>query len=104
MIARIWHGRVPSEKAEAYYDFLLQSGISDYRATKGNLGILVLRAAEGDVTHYTLITLWTSVAAIKRFAGEDYERAHYYPEDDAFLLEKEPRVVHHEVLSADFTP
>ena len=27
--------------------------------------------------------------SIKAFAGEDYERARYYGEDDAFLLERE---------------
>ena len=101
MIARIWHGRVPTEKAEEYYQFLLQSGITDYQATPGNRGMSVLRRTEGAVTHYTLISFWESIDAIKRFAGEDYERAHYYPEDDGFLLEKEPLVVHHEVLSAE---
>ncbi len=101
MIARIWHGRVPSEKADAYYDMLMRTGIPDYRATQGNRGVYVLRRTEGDVTHYTLISFWESLDAIKRFAGEDYERAHYYPEDDEFLLEKEPRVVHHEVMRAE---
>jgi hypothetical protein len=32
------------------------------------------------------------------FAGEDVEKAKYYPEDDGFLLEFEPRVVHYEVV------
>ena len=103
MIARTWHGRVPTDKADAYYAFLERSGIADYRKTQGNRAVLVLRRADGDVTHYQLTTLWDSLDAIKRFAGEDYERAKYYPEDDDFLLEKEPHVVHHEVLYADFT-
>ena len=36
-----------------------------------------------------------------RFAGEDVSRARYYPEDDDFLLEKEPEVTHASVLRAD---
>jgi hypothetical protein len=40
------------------------------------------------------------VDAIRRFAGDDYERARYYPEDDEFLVEREPFVTHHEVLQA----
>lgn len=103
MIARTWHGRVPSDKAAEYYAFLQRSGIPDYQAIAGNRGVLVLRRSEGDVTHFLLTTLWDSLDAIKRFAGEDYERAKYYPEDDGFLLEKEPHVVHHEVLLADFS-
>ena len=101
MIARTWHGRVPASKADAYYEYLQRTGLSDYRATPGNLGVMVLRRTECDVTHYTLTTLWDSVASIKRFAGEAYEQARYYPEDDQFLLEREPHVVHHAVLLAD---
>ena len=100
MIARTWHGRVPAAKAEAYHDYLRRTGLSDYAATPGNLGILVLRRTEGDVTHFTLTTFWESLDAIRRFAGDDYERARYYPEDDEFLLEREAFVVHHEVLHA----
>ncbi len=36
--------------------------------------------------------------AIRRFAGDDVERARYYPEDRAYLLELEPGVAHYEVL------
>lgn len=100
LIARSWHGRVPTAKADAYYEYLQRTGLSDYRRTPGNRGLFVFRRAEGEVTHFLLTTLWDSIDAIKRFAGEDYERARYYPEDDDYLLEREPLVTHHEVLSA----
>jgi hypothetical protein len=32
------------------------------------------------------------------FAGEDVERARYYPEDGEFLLERELNVTHYDVL------
>lgn len=98
MIARSWHGRVPAAKSDAYYAYLQRTGLSDYQATPGNCGVFVFRRNEGDVTHYLLTTLWESVDAIKRFAGDEYTLARYYPEDDAFLLERERCVVHHEVL------
>jgi hypothetical protein len=50
------------------------------------------------VTHFVFTTLWDSIEAIRRFAGEDPERARYYPEDDDFLLEKEELVTHAEVV------
>lgn len=100
MIARTWHGRVPAAKAGAYYEFLLRTGIADYRATPGNRGVLVQQRIEGDVVHFVLTTLWDSIESIKRFAGEQYERARYYPEDDDFLLEFEPFVSHAEVVLA----
>ena len=34
---------------------------------------------------------------MKAFAGEDVDAAHYYPDDERFLLEFAPRVKHFEV-------
>jgi heme-degrading monooxygenase HmoA len=97
MIARLWHGRVPSSKAEAYRAFLNARAIPDYRSIPGNLSVHVLERREGDVTHFITLTFWESLGAIRAFAGEDLERAKYYPEDAAFLLEFEPGVVHYDV-------
>lgn len=52
------------------------------------------------MTHFLLTSLWDSVGAIKRFAGEDYVRARYFEEDDDFLLEREPFVTHYDVVLA----
>ncbi len=101
MIARTWHGRVPAAKADDYYRYLERTGLPGYRSTPGNCGVLVLRREEGDVTHFVLTTLWESLDAIRLFAGDDYTRARYYPEDDQYLLEREAFVTHHDVLLAD---
>ncbi|MEW5916542.1 MAG: antibiotic biosynthesis monooxygenase [Gemmatimonadota bacterium] len=101
MIARTWHGRVPRSKAEAYYRYLERTGLADYRSTPGNKGVLVLREDVGDVTHFTLTSLWESLEAVQRFAGADFTTAHYYAEDDDFLLEREPGVRHAVVLLAE---
>lgn len=98
MISRRWHGRVPADKADAYHDHLLRTGVVDYRATPGNLAVLIERWVEGEVAHFLITTVWESLEAIRRFAGDDYESARYYPEDDAFLLEREPKVRHAEAL------
>jgi len=99
MIARTWHGAVPAAKADAYYELLLRTGVPDYQATEGNQGVLVLRRLEGDIAHYLLLTLWDSLGSIKAFAGEDVERARYYPEDSGYLIEMEPNVTHYQVLT-----
>jgi hypothetical protein len=46
------------------------------------------------------MSLWDSLEAIRAFAGDDVERARYYPEDASYLLELEPTVAHYEVLVA----
>jgi heme-degrading monooxygenase HmoA len=97
MIARIWRGRVPAAKADAYLDYLLATGLKDYGATPGNRGVWALRRIEGEVAEFVTLTFWDSMDAVRAFAGEDVERAVYYPEDDEYLLEKEPRVEHYEV-------
>ncbi len=99
MIARTWHGMTDASKADEYLDYLNKTGVPEYRATQGNLGVYVLRRIEGNVAHFLLLTLWESEEAIKRFAGADMEAARYYPEDEQFLLELEPKVTHYEVMA-----
>ena len=98
MIARIWHGITSGSKAEDYVEFLKKTGVRDYRGTEGNLGVHVLRRMEGNRAHFLTLTFWESVEAIKRFAGEEYEKARYYPEDKDYLLEFEEKVLHYEVM------
>jgi heme-degrading monooxygenase HmoA len=98
MIVRLWHGRVPNSKAAAYEEFLKGRAIPDYRSVPGNVSVHILERPEGEVTHFITMTFWESVAAIRAFAGEDIEKAKYYPEDEGFLLEYEPRVVHYDVV------
>ncbi len=95
---RIWHGRVPTSKANAYRAFLNDRAIPDYKSVEGNRGVYILERREGAVTHFLTLTFWESWEAVRRFAGEDVEAAKYYPEDEEFLLEFEPRVVHYEVV------
>jgi heme-degrading monooxygenase HmoA len=99
MIARTWHGIVSAAKADAYADFLLRVALPDYQGTPGNKGVTFLRRVEGDTAHFLLITLWESLDSIKQFAGDDVEKARYYPEDTDFLLEFEPNAFHYEVLN-----
>jgi len=99
MIARQWHGTTPTPKADAYLAFLVERALPDYRGTPGNLGAFILRRTDGDLTHFTTLTWWDSLRSIEAFAGSDISRAKYYPEDDGFLLEFEPTVMHSELYS-----
>lgn len=98
MIVRMWHGRVPASKAAAYRAFVTGRAIPDYQSVPGNLSVHILERADGDVTHFITLTFWESLDAIRAFAGDDVEKAKYYPEDKDFLLEFEERVVHYEVV------
>jgi hypothetical protein len=47
-----------------------------------------------------LITHRESRDAIKAFAGADYEKAVYFPQDEKFLLPMLLKVEHYEILSS----
>ena len=99
MIARIWHGRTKASDADRYRDFLIERAIPDYKSIEGNQGVHILRRIQGSEANFLTLTFWESTETIKRFAGEDIEKAKYYPEDKEFLLEFEPAVAHYEVCS-----
>ena len=94
MITRIWHGRTRTEDADIYRQYVIETGIKDYKSVKGNLGAQIWQKQEGVVTHIWTVTWWDSYESIKLFAGEDFEKARYYEEDKKFLLEFEPDVIH----------
>ena len=89
---RIWHGRVLREKADEYESFLIEKAVPDYSSVDGLRKIYFSRKDDGGVTHFLLITIWDSLEAMKKFAGENPEIAKYYLEDEDYLLEKEKYV------------
>jgi len=99
MITRIWHGTTKAIDADAYLEFLDKIGIRDYEKTAGNLSIKVLRRVEKNICHFWTVTEWESLDHIEAFAGEDLEKARYYPEDKDFLLEFEEKVIHCETFT-----
>ena|SRR5215207_2371908 len=98
IITRIWHGMTRTEQSDEYLEFLIKTGVADYRKTEGNLNVEILRRRAGDICHFWTVTKWDSFESIKNFAGEDYEKAKYYEEDKQYLLEFEPTVIHCETF------
>ena len=101
MIVRRWRGAVRSEDAEAYLAHQSDTGVREYRDTPGNLGVLVLRRPVGDLVEVVTLSLWESMDAVRRFAGDDPGTAVFYPGDDDLLVEKDLHVDHHEVTEGD---
>jgi heme-degrading monooxygenase HmoA len=100
LIARIWHGRTLTAKADEYEKYLNASGVKKILATDGNHGVEVLRRTDGPQTDFIVISYWESIEAIKKFAGADYQKAVILPRDGEFLVSVEPEVVHYEVARA----
>ncbi len=101
MIARIWHGKIKVEDFDEYSEFMKSKAIPDYKKTKGFVKLTFLRNIKDNVGHVTLITFWENIDVIKNFAGDDFEKAKYYPEDEKFLLDFEEKVIHYEVFAEE---
>jgi heme-degrading monooxygenase HmoA len=77
MISRIWHGYTTLENADAYEKLLREEifvGIKN-RKISGYKGIQLLRRQLATETEFITIMWFDSYDSVKRFAGEDYEKA-----------------------------
>ena len=101
MIARIWRGAVRAGDAAAYASYIEQTGIEAYKATPGNRGAWLLWRPDGEKAEIITLSFWDSRQAIQGFAGQDIERAVFYPEDDRFLVERDLTVHHYEVAGTE---
>jgi len=98
MLARTWKGATRLEDAERYLDYLRKTGLAEYARIPGHRRTLTLRRADGDRAEFLIVSLWNSMEAVRRFAGDDPERAVFYPEDERFLVARDEHVTHYEVL------
>lgn len=80
------------------------TGVQNYRATPGNLGVHILRNGLDDRTEIITLTFWESWDAVRAFAGEDPGIARYYPKDDGCLLGRTERVEHYTVPYSSLLP
>ena len=103
MIARMWRGTTRADDAEAYASYLDRTGHAEYRRVDGHRGTLTLRRVENGRAEFVVLSLWDSMDAIRRFAGADVARAVFYPEDDQYIVEREDRVSHFDVIHEEST-
>lgn len=98
MVARIWRGAVRRDDRDAYAEYMLSTGIPGYKKTSGNVAALMLRRDADDVCEFVMFTLWDSMESITRFAGDEPDKAVFYPEDDRFLIQRDLTVSHYVVI------
>ena len=100
MIARTWRGAVRAQDAPAYAAYVQKTGIAGYQRTPGNRGA-GCSGVEGDRAEFITVSFWESRAAIEAFAGQDIEKAVFYPDDEQFLIERDLTVQHYEVAGTE---
>ena len=94
MIARVWRGATRATDAEAYAAYV-------GRCLEGERAV-VLQRVDGERAEIETIIFFDSLDDVRAFAGDDVERARFYPDDDRYLVDREPTVRHFDVPV--FTP
>jgi heme-degrading monooxygenase HmoA len=98
LIARIWSGRTLADKAEEYTRYLCEAGVRKMAAIPGNRGVQMVRRIGAGLAEFQILSYWDSLEAIRRFAGEDYEKVRHLPRDPEYMVGSEPTVQHFELL------
>ena len=97
MIARVWKGVALTEKANDYLEHLQHSVFPELTQIEGYQGAYVLRRELGDAVEFTVQTVWESMAAIRKFAGENVETAVVAPAAQSLFREYDATVTHYEI-------
>jgi len=99
MIARIWRGWAPLASAGDYQRHYRAEVGEHLRAVSGFRGARLLRQEDGQEVMFTSITFFTSLDAVRGFAGDDYERAVVEGAARHALSRWDERVSHHEIVA-----
>ena len=98
MIARVWRGvaQRPAQcrRLPAPPDARVLPAL---KAIEGHREARVLRREDRGRVEFLVMTFWDSMEAVRRFAGDDPERAVVEPEARAVLAEYDDFVRHYEV-------
>jgi heme-degrading monooxygenase HmoA len=99
MINRIWHGWTTAGNAEKYEALLREEifvGIKN-KQIRGLKSIQLNRRTIDDKVEFVTIMLFDSLAAVREFAGEDYEAAVVPGKARALLSRFDERSQHYEI-------
>lgn len=99
MISRVWHGWTTIENADVY-EALLRTEIFPAFLAKNVAGfrrIELFRRARGEEVEFVTVMWFSSLDAVKAFAGENFEIAVVPPSARAALKRFDDRSQHYEV-------
>ena len=98
MIARMWRGSAIPEKANDYEEHLQRSVLPELHRIDGFRGVYLLRQDLPDEVEFVVLTLWESMEAIRKFAGENPEAAVVAPAAQILFREYDLMVKHYEIV------
>jgi len=100
VISRQWRGLARAEHASSYESHLRGETFPSLRSIEGFVDATILKRTLPNGIEFLVITRWSSMAAIEKFAGADVEAAVVPDKVQAMMLEYDRRVRHYDVVTA----
>src|SRR5215204_4522629 len=98
MIVRAWRGRTESSRQHLYPDHFKRTVLPELKVIEGFVGASLSSQQQGAEVEFMVLTRWTSMDAIRAFAGEDVDKAVVEPAAMAALTSYDRTVCHYTVL------
>jgi heme-degrading monooxygenase HmoA len=98
MIVRTWRGRASSTNPDGYPTHFRRGVLPALQRLDGFLGASLLKRTENGEIEFLVLTRWTSIEAIRAFAGGNTGKAVVEPEAVAALVDFDPTVRHYELV------
>jgi heme-degrading monooxygenase HmoA len=98
MVIREWRGRATTARSAEYPHHFRNHVVPELKRVSGFMGAHLSQRQEGGRVEFLVLTRWTSMEAIRAFAGANPEKAVVEPGAIAALTDYEPTVRHYEVI------
>lgn len=98
MIVREWRGRATPARAEDYVAYFRRRVLPELGAVDGFLGASLLAEKRDGEVEFVVLTRWTSLIAVRAFAGDEIAEAVVHPEAAAMLRDFDRTVRHYEAV------
>jgi uncharacterized protein YciI/heme-degrading monooxygenase HmoA len=98
LILRMWRARSTAEKSGEYVQHATSKVFPTLRAIAGHRGAYLLRRAVDGAVELVVLTIWESMESVRKFAGDEPEKAVVEPEARAVLTSFDDCVTHFEII------
>jgi heme-degrading monooxygenase HmoA len=98
MISRHWKGIARPEEADNYIEHLRRDTFPQLSGIHGFVGASILKRQVDRGVEFLIVTIWESMEAIERFAGETPDAAVVPPSVQDMMVEYDRKVLHYEIV------
>jgi len=102
-MSRHWRGIAKPEEADHYIHHLRSDTFPELARIEGFIKASILRRPVGEGTEFLIVTIWQSIEAIHKFAGESANTAVVPPSVQAMMVDYDREVAHYEIVE-EYSP